>query len=152
MAARKGKRLTFLRLLALARAVAAAHGLSMPSAHRLRLRHSERVPIPTVTTNAQGTLWIDRDYIAYALADELVRYVYVTRTHAKEEIASYAMLRKLRANPPRLPPEILNQFRTALRMMNLRDAHSYLFREVGGLMPEWVTAKKSSGKSTSRVK
>ena len=150
MIARKGKRLPFQRLLALGRAVAAAHSLSMPSVQRLRLRHSERVPIPSVTTNGHGTLWIDRDYIAYALVDEIVRYVYVTRTHAKEEIASYATLRKLRSAE------------AAVRNSEpIQDspAHDELERRAflsiqGGRRPDAGVGhgKKSSEKSASGVK
>ena len=150
MAACISKRLPFRKLWELACAVAEAHGLSMPSSQRLRLRCTDKEPIPTVIVNEYGTLWIDREYVAYALTDEIVRYVYATRAHAKAEIASYAILRKgpqKRDNPPKLPTEILNQFRTALRMMNLRNSRFYLFKEVRRLPLSWDRDEKNFGKS-----
>jgi hypothetical protein len=150
MAARISKRLPFRKLWELACAVAEAHCLSMPSSYRLRLFCTDREPIPTVTVNEHGTLWIDREYVAYALTDEAVRYVYVTRSHARAEIASYAILRKgpdKRDNPPKLPLVILNQFRTALRMMNLRNSRFYLFKEVRRLPLPWDRDEKNFGHS-----
>ena len=146
MAVRISKRLPFRKLWELACAVAETHRLSMPSSQRLRLRYTDKEPIPTVTVNEYGTLWIDREYLAYALTDEIVSYVYVTRTHAQEEIVSYAMLKKgpeKRENAPKLPPEMLNQFRTALRMMNLRNSRFYLFKEVQRLPLAWAQDEKT---------
>jgi hypothetical protein len=146
MAVRISKRLPFRKLWELACAVAEAHRLSTPSSQRLRLRYTDKEPIPTVTVNEYGTLWIDREYLAYALTDEIVRYVYVTHAHAKEEIVSYAMLKKgpeKRENAPKLPPEMLNQFRTALRMMNLRNSRFYLFKEVQRLPLAWALDEKT---------
>lgn len=148
MSTRISRRLSFRKLWELACSVAGAHCLSMPSSNRLRLRCGEPEPIPTLTVNEYGTLWIDREYIAYALTDEVVRYVYVTRSHARVEIASYTILRKgpdKRDNPAKLPPPILNQFRTALRMMNLRNNSFYLFKEVRQLTPPWDRGEKNFG-------
>lgn len=150
MAARITKRLPFRKLWELACAVAGAHRLALPSRHRLRLRCTDREPIPTLTVNEYGTLWIDREYVAYELTDEAVRYVYVTRSHARAEIASYAILRKgpdKRDNPPKLPLVILNQFRTALRMMNLRKSRFYLFKEMRRLPLPWDRDEKNFGYS-----
>ena len=64
--------------------VAEAHRLSMPSSYRLRLCCTDREPIPTVTVNEHGTLWVEPETSPMRLADEAVRYVYVTRSHAKD--------------------------------------------------------------------
>ena len=54
---------------------------------RLRRMLKRRIPIPQIYQGADYRLWIDRYYIAaQRLADESVRYVYLTRIHIRSEL------------------------------------------------------------------
>ena len=123
------KRLPFRRLWALAQAFARQYALDLPPLPLARYRFSDSEPIPVVTTNGNGSLWIDREYVAYALPDGLVHYVYATRHHIYEELYGYSALRRWRKNPPELPREIMCQFRAMLRAMNLNGADYYVSEE-----------------------
>ena len=149
MAAQTNELLPFRNLYALAYAVAKAHRLSLPSGNHLRLRYDDKEPVSTVMVNENGTLWVDREYIAYSLADGSIHYVYVTRAHVRDEIASYAVLRNgrdKRANPVRLPPEILSQYALAQRTMDLHDSTIFLSEEARLLATSNVKKKRKDAK------
>ena len=62
-------------------------GVSNPKHRRLRRMLKRRIPIPQIYQGADYRLWIDRYYIAaQRLADESVRYVYLTRIHIRSEL------------------------------------------------------------------
>ena len=78
-----------------------------------------RYPPPIVRKNGNGTIWVDRYYVAYRLYGEIdVRYVYMTRYHILEEVYSYRAASKLRNKQVKLPAEIQKQFAYALKHMD----------------------------------
>ena len=61
-------------------------GVSIPKRKRLHRMLKRRIPIPQIYQGADYRLWVDRYYIAVQrLADESVRYVYLTRIHIRSE-------------------------------------------------------------------
>ena len=62
-------------------------GVSIPKRKRLRRMLKRRIPIPQIYQGADYRLWNDRYYIAaQSLADESVRYAYLTRIHIRSEL------------------------------------------------------------------
>ena len=61
-----------------------------------RLANEVRIPIPQIYQGADYRLWIDRYYIAaQRLADERIRYAYLTRIHIHSELlANRSSIRK----------------------------------------------------------
>jgi len=69
--------------------------------------------VPQVVANPQGTLWVDKYYIAYCMnEDDELHYVYLTWHHIIEERRSY---REAAGQPgaikPVLPEDIAEQFK-----------------------------------------
>ena len=74
-------------VIAYAIALAKNLGVSIPKRKRLRRMLKRRIPIPQIYQGADYRLWIDRYYIAaQRLADESVRYAYLTRIHIRSEL------------------------------------------------------------------
>ena len=76
--------------------------------------------LPLVYINENGRLWIDKYYIAYSLRDEVVRYVYLTHHHIKEEYRGYAAVAKERKESIQMPVEIKKAFDRAAVAMFLK--------------------------------
>ena len=76
-----------------------------------------RIPIPQIYQGADYRLWIDRYYIAaQRLADESVRYAYLTRIHIRSELL--ANRNSIRKNGfALLDSEALAEFAAARRAM-----------------------------------
>ena len=73
-------------VIAYAIALAKDLGVSIPKRKRLYRMLKRKIPIPQIYQGADYRLWVDRDYIAaQCLADESVRYVYLTRIHIRSE-------------------------------------------------------------------
>ena len=92
-------------------------GVSIPKRKRLRRMLKRRIPIPQIYQGADYRLWIDRYYIAaQRLADESVRYVYLTRIHIHSELlANRSSIRK--NGFALLDSEALAEFAAARRAM-----------------------------------
>ena len=105
-------------ILVIARDIAVKHNLSCPSHLEMLQTMRGRYPPPIVRTNGNGTIWVDRYYVAYRLYGEIdVRYVYMTRYHIIEEVHSYKAASKLRNATVKLPADIQKQFAYALKHM-----------------------------------
>lgn len=102
-------------VLAIARAVAVKYDLKLPDAQEFYRQYDARIPMPLMTDNGNGVLWVDRYYVAYQLdGSRKVQYVYITRHHIQEEAASYRHAAAEKGNGVKLPGHIGRQFRSAL--------------------------------------
>ena len=92
-------------------------GVSIPKRKRLRWMLKRRIPIPQIYQGADYRLWIDRYYIAaQRLADESIRYAYLTRIHIHSELlANRSSIRK--NGFALLDSEALAEFAAARRAM-----------------------------------
>ena len=92
-------------------------GVSIPKRKRLYRMLKRRIPIPQIYQGADYRLWIDRYYIAaQRLADESVRYAYLTRIHIRSELL--ANRNSIRKNGfTLLDSEALAEFAAARRAM-----------------------------------
>ena len=92
-------------------------GVSIPKRKRLRRMLKRRIPIPQIYQGADYRLWIDRYYIAaQRLADESIRYAYLTRIHIHSELlANRSSIRK--NGFALLDSEALAEFAAARRAM-----------------------------------
>ena len=104
-------------VIAYAIALAKDLGISIPKHRRLRRMLKRRIPIPQIYQGADYRLWVDRYYIAaQCLADESVRYVYLTRIHIRSELlANRSSIRK--NGFALLDSEALAEFAAARRAM-----------------------------------
>ena len=104
----------------IAREVAAKHRLPKPDYSQMISEMTGKFPQPLVLTNTNGTLWLDKYYIAFQLSDHAdVRYVYITDYHITEECLSYKAASGARGRNISLPEEITAQFKQAKR--HIRD-------------------------------
>ena len=75
-------------------------GVSIPKRKRLYRMLKRKIPIPQIYQGADYRLWVDRDYIAAQhLADESVRYVYLTRIHIRSETLANQRMKRLYGVP-----------------------------------------------------
>ena len=92
-------------------------GVSIPKRKRLHRMLKRRIPIPQIYQGADYRLWVDRYYIAaQCLADESVRYVYLTRIHIRSELLANQRMQK-QHGVPLLDSEALTEFAAARRAM-----------------------------------
>ena len=85
-------------------------GISIPKHRRLRRMLKRRIPIPQIYQGADYRLWIDLYYIAaQRLADESIRYVYLTRIHIRSEMLADQRMQRL-YGVPLLDSEARGQF------------------------------------------
>ena len=63
----------------------------MPRVDRKHVRrmYAQATPIPITLENENGQLWVDKYYLAYRLLDGVTHYVYLSRTHIREEYRNY---------------------------------------------------------------
>ena len=63
----------------------------MPRVDRALVRrmYAQATPIPISLENEKGQLWVDKYYLAYRLPDGVTHYVYLSRTHIREEYRNY---------------------------------------------------------------
>lgn len=103
----------------IARDIAGKHHLGCPChLEMLQTMRGKYFP-PIVRKNGNGTIWVDRYYVAYRLYESSeVRYVYMTRYHILEEVYSYKAASKLRNIQVKLPADIQKQFAYALKHMD----------------------------------
>ena len=85
-------------------------GVSIPKRKKLHRMLKRRIPIPQIYQGADYRLWVDRYYIAaQRLADESVRYVYLTRIHIRSETLADQRMKRL-YGVPLLDSEARGQF------------------------------------------
>ena len=97
-------------VIAYAIALAKDLGVSIPKRKRLHRMLKRRIPIPQIYQGADYRLWVDRYYIAaQRLADESVRYVYLTRIHIRSETLTDQRMKRL-YGVPLLDSETRGQF------------------------------------------
>ncbi|MBR5984823.1 MAG: hypothetical protein IK019_00275 [Clostridia bacterium] len=103
----------------IARDIAGKHHLSCPSHMEMLQAMRGKYSPPIVRKNGNGTIWVDRYYVAYRLYESSeVKYVYMTRYHILEEVYSYKAASKLRDKQVKLPADIQKQFAYALKHMD----------------------------------
>ena len=73
----------------LAEYVAAEYGLPRVDRALVRRMYAQATPIPISLENEKGQLWVDKYYLAYRLPDGVTHYVYLSRTHIREEYRNY---------------------------------------------------------------
>lgn len=106
-------------ILAIARAIAIKYDLKAPNPLEFHRQSGVRTPLPIVTDNGNGMLWVDKYYVAYQLdGSRVVKYVYLTKHHVFEEMSSYRAAAKERGNSVKIPGYIVRQFRNAILDMN----------------------------------
>ena len=102
-------------------------GVSIPKRKKLRRMLKRRIPIPQIYQGADYRLWIDRYYIAaQRLADERLRYAYLTRIHIRSELLANQRMQK-QHGVPLLDSEALTEFAAARRAME-RFQTDYVLR------------------------
>ena len=116
----------------LARKVAERYGLTWVDYGRVQKQYRARYSLPVVAENDNGTLWIDRYYIAYQLDDGDVRYIYLTKYHIREEVCSYRAASEARNIKADLPAVIKRQFARALKRMAKDASDIWISPEFGG--------------------
>ena len=132
-------------LLQLANVMANRYGFRRIMLNELTTMYSRtKIPLPIMLRNRDGTLWVDRYYLAVQHEDEDVRYVYLTEAHIREEMYNYRVLKNCRENPPTLPKDIAAQFRLALRRMHASGVPIYVSSEVEGLGLSWADALRKN--------
>lgn len=106
-------------ILVIARVIAVKHHLSCPGHLEMLQTMRGKYSPPIVRKNGNGTIWVDRYYVAYRLYESSeVKYVYMTRYHILEEVYSYKGASKLRNATVKLPADIQKQFAYALKHMD----------------------------------
>ncbi len=101
----------------LARRVAAGHGLVLPSFDEFAQEYFSPVPLPLVTENRSGRLWLDRYYVAVQNGEEPV-YVYIAKHHISEEMFNWSRASGRRNTSVDMPKSVSLQFTVALLEMN----------------------------------
>lgn len=123
---------------ALAEQTAERLSLELPPLSEFYWQYHSPVPLPLVRANRNGTLYLDRYYIA-ADTTGVPAYIYLTKHHISEEIYSYACASQTRGIKAELPPSISMQFTIALMEMNndiwIREGISHPFTR-------WLPARR----------
>jgi hypothetical protein len=84
------KRLSCIEVIDIAKKVAGALKIKLPSDNELLARFNIPIPLPLMLKNDIVQLWVDKYYIAYSFHDEdEVNYCYITKHHIREEERSY---------------------------------------------------------------
>ncbi len=97
-------------VIAYALALAKDLGVLIPKRKRLHRMLKRKIPIPQIYQGADYRLWVDRYYIAaQRLADESIRYVYLTRIHIRSETLADQRMKRL-YGVPLLDSEARGQF------------------------------------------
>ena len=76
---------------------------------------------PLIKRCENGTLWVDKFYVAYQIGDGDVHYTYIARQHLVEEVNAYREAARLRKTDVQLPEDIKRCFRIAQRNMEATD-------------------------------
>ncbi len=111
-------RLSYTEILVLANQLAKSYNIKLPSRQKQRI--SLRYGLPTIYSNDEVQIWVDKYYIAHSRTDEnIVHYKYITMRHILEEEKDYL--------PSKLPACIRNAHETARNKMILAGKQLYVF-------------------------
>lgn len=81
-------RLTYTEILILANQLAKSYNLKLPSRQKQRI--ALRYGFPTIYSNDEVQMWVDKYYIAHSRTDETnVHYKYIAMRHILEEAKNY---------------------------------------------------------------
>lgn len=109
--------LDIFEIYALAEQTTERLSLDLPSFGEFYWQYHSPVPLPLSRANCNGTLYLDRYYIAVDTTGEPA-YIYLTKHHISEESYSYACASQTRGIKAELPPSVSMQFTVALMEMN----------------------------------
>ncbi len=110
--------LNSMQVYAIGKHIALKHDLPPPDYGEMRVAMLGPFPQPIVLENCNGTLWVDRFYIAFQREKSPdVKYVYLTKHHLLEEVSGYKKASKARGITVVLPRSIARQFKVALFKM-----------------------------------
>ncbi len=113
---------------------------------------TKKIVPPVIRRTETGTLWVDKWYVALQIGDDDVKYLYLTRHHINEEVASYRRVKKLRDNAPSLPADIMEQFRAAYNCMKTTEQYIYFSEDAEALSLGWVSAwREATQKELQRL-
>lgn len=101
----------------LARRVADAYGLELPPFSGFEFQYYSPIPLPLITENRSGRLWLDRYYIAALTGEEPV-YIYIAKHHISEEMFNWSPASGQRNTSIDMPNAVSLQFTVALLEMS----------------------------------
>ena len=111
-------RLSYTEILTLANQLAKSYNLKLPSRQKQRI--ALRYGFPTIYSNDEVQIWVDKYYIAHSRTDESnVHYKYITMYHILEEEENYL--------PLKLPECIRNPHETGRNKMILAGKQFHIF-------------------------
>ncbi len=116
-------------ILAIADFLAERHGLPKIKPRSFLKQYKLQYPDPIMTSNTNGILWADREYVAYELLGQPTQYAYVTADHVQEETSSYNISSNQRERPIRLEKELCKAFSIASHEMVMTKATYWLSDE-----------------------
>ena len=126
--------MTDLQVIDLARSFSAKFDIHFDERKVLQNMHTRVAPITTIVSRGDVTIWIDRHYISFSRNDDFnAHYVYMSRTHIKEEFPN--IIKRLKnvksMNDYVLLTGIKLQMRQALAGMNASGNDDYIFTDYG---------------------
>lgn len=107
---RKDECLRCGQILRIAEYVARQYDIPFVDRVLFRREYNEAVPQPLHCEAGGRKMWVDKYYLAYMLEDGVVRYVYNTRYHIREEHRNWRDASKKRGNAPPVPKDVLRSF------------------------------------------
>jgi len=122
--------MTDLQVIDLARSFSAKFDIHFDERKVLQNMHTRVAPITTIVSRGDVTIWIDRHYISFSRYDDFnVHYVYLSRTHIKEELPGIIKRLKIvkSMNDYVLLSVIKLQMRQALAAMDAGGTDDYIF-------------------------
>lgn len=105
---------------------------------------TKKVLPSVVRVNENSMLWVDKWYVAVQIDGGDVEYLYLTYHHINEELWSYRNLRKFRNDAPRLPADIVGQFRVAYNWMKPTEQRMYFSPTAETLGLNWVSVWRNT--------
>ena len=115
-------------LVVAAKKTAQLYGLKCPAPEEIWKMYYSSVecPMPIITHCNNGTMWVDRYYIAVQPDDGNVEYTYLTRTHLSEEISAYKQAAEERGTDVKLPADIHRCFCKVKYILRMNGRHYWL--------------------------
>ncbi len=108
---RKGDCLCCGQILRIADYVADQFDLPRVDHSKFRREYGEAFPQPFHCKRGKRVMWVDKYYVAYALDDGVLHYVYNTRVHICEEHRNWLVTSKERGQEVSIPAPVLRCFR-----------------------------------------
>ena len=126
--------MTDLQVVDLARNFTANFDIHIDERKVLENMRTRVAPITTIVSRGDVTIWIDRHYISFSRNDDFnVHYVYLSRTHIKEELPG--IIKRLKNVKSMSDYVLLSgiklQMRQALAAMDAGGTDDYIFFDNG---------------------